>query len=71
MVVLRDVVMNPSRTKPEAGAMFAINMLVATEGGGTYTFDEFKSDLVDAGFGEVVLLRQDEFMNSLIRAAKL
>ena len=71
VVVLRDVVMNPSRTKPEAGAMFAINMLVATEGGGTYTFDEFKSDLVDAGFGEVVLLRQDEFMNSLIRAAKL
>ena len=71
VVVLRDVVMDPTRTRPEAGAMFAINMLVATEGGGTYTFEEFKSDLVDAGFGDVALLRQDEFMNSLVRAAKL
>lgn len=70
-VVLRDVVMDPSRIKPEAGAMFAINMLVATEGGGTYTFEEFRSDLADAGFGDVTLLQQDEFMNSLVRATKL
>jgi predicted O-methyltransferase YrrM len=70
-VVLRDVVMDPSRTQPEAGAMFAVNMLVATEGGGTYTFEEYRSDLEDAGFGDVALLRQDEFMNSLIRATKL
>jgi len=71
VVVLRDVVMEPTRTRPEAGAMFAINMLVATEGGGTYTFDEFESDLADAGFVDVSLLRQDEFMNSLIGATKL
>jgi predicted O-methyltransferase YrrM len=70
-VVLRDVVMDQSRTRPEGGAMFAVNMLVATEGGGTYTFEEYRSDLEDAGFGDVVLLRQDEFMNSLIRATKL
>lgn len=70
-VVLRDVVMDASRIKPEAGAMFAINMLVATEGGGTYTFEEFRSDLADAGFGDVTLLQQDEFMNSLVRATKL
>jgi hypothetical protein len=70
-VVLRDVVMDPTRTRPEAGAMFAINMLVATEGGGTYTFEEYRSDLMGAGFGDVTLLRQDEFMNSLVRAAKL
>ena len=70
-VVLRDVVMDPTRTRPEAGAMFAVNMLVATEGGGTYTFEEYRSDLEDAGFGDVALLRQDEFMNSLIRATKL
>jgi len=70
-VVLRDVVMDPARTKPEAGAMFAVNMLVATEGGGTYTFEEYRSDLGNAGFGDVALLREDEFMNSLIRATKL
>lgn len=71
IIVLRDVVMDASRTKPEAGAMFAINMLVATEGGGTYTFEEFRSDLADTGFGDVTLLQQDEFMNSLVRATKL
>jgi len=69
-VVLRDVVMDPTRTTPVAGAMFAVNMLVATGGGGTYTFEEYRSDLEDAGFGDVALLQQDEFMNSLIRAAK-
>jgi len=71
MLVLRDVVMDESRTNPEAGALFAINMLVATEGGGTYTFKEFRTDLLSSGFANVTLIRQDEFMNSLISATKL
>jgi len=69
-LVLRDVVMDESRTKPEGGALFAINMLVATEGGGTYTFDEFRMDLLNAGFTNITLVQQDEFMNSLISAVK-
>lgn len=69
-LVLRDVVMDESRTKSEVGALFAINMLVATEGGGTYTFDEFRMDLLNAGFANIVLVQQDEFMNSLISAIK-
>ena len=69
-LVLRDVVMDESRTKPEGGALFAINMLVATEGGGTYTFDEFRMDLLSAGFANITLVQQDEFMNSLISAVK-
>jgi predicted O-methyltransferase YrrM len=69
-VVIRDVVMDPSRTSPVGGALFAINMLVATEAGGTYTFEEYREDLCEAGFGEVTLVHRDEFMNSLIRAAK-
>lgn len=69
-LVLRDVVMDESRTKPEGGALFAINMLVATKGGGTYTFDEFRMDLLNAGFANIALVQQDEFMNSLISAVK-
>ena len=69
-LVLRDVVMDESRTKPEGGALFAINMLVATEGGGTYTFDEFRMDLLNAGFTNITLIQQDEFMNSLISTVK-
>ena len=70
IVVIRDVVMDPSHTSPEGGALFAVNMLVATEGGGTYTFDEYRQDLCEAGFGEVILVHRDKFMNSLIRAEK-
>ncbi|MFB0556149.1 MAG: methyltransferase [Phycisphaerae bacterium] len=70
VVVIRDVVMDPSHTSPKDGALFAINMLVATEGGGTYTFDEYRHDLCEAGFGKVILVHRDELMNSLIRAEK-
>ncbi|MCP4259986.1 MAG: methyltransferase domain-containing protein [Planctomycetes bacterium] len=69
-VVIRDVVMDQSHTKPKSGALFAVNMLVNTEVGGTYSFDEYKQDLNKAGFGQVKLVHQDEFMNSLIRAEK-
>lgn len=70
VIVIRDVIMDCSRTNPPAGALFAINMLVATEAGGTYTFDEYREDLCEAGFGEVTLVHRDEFMNSLIQAGK-
>jgi precorrin-6B methylase 2 len=71
VVVIRDVVMKPSHTEPKGGALFAVNMLVATEGGGTYTFDEYSHDLSEAGFTEVKLVHRNEFMNSLIRAEKV
>ncbi|MHC4581340.1 MAG: methyltransferase [Planctomycetota bacterium] len=71
VVVIRDVVMDPSHTSPERGALFAVNMLVATEGGGTYNLDEYSEDLSEAGFGDVTLVHRDEFMNSLIRARKV
>jgi hypothetical protein len=63
--------MDPSHTSPKAGALFAVNMLVNTQAGSTYTFDEYKQDLNEAGFSEVTLVHQDEFMNSLIRAEKV
>jgi len=71
VIVIRDVIMDSSRTSPVGGALFAINMLVATEAGGTYTFDEYREDLNAAGFGEVTLVHRDEFMSSLIRAKKV
>lgn len=70
-LVIRDIVMDESRTQPPAGAMFAVNMLVGTEGGGTFTLSEFREDLESAGFGEIELLYRDEGMNSLVRARKL
>jgi precorrin-6B methylase 2 len=70
-VVIRDAVMNSSHTSPIGGALFAVNMLVNTEKGGTYSFDEYSQDLRGAGFDQVKLIHQDEFMNSLIKAKKV
>jgi len=70
-LVIRDVVMDPSHTTPAGGALFAVNMLTATEGGGTYSFEEYRLDLCKAGFDQVTLVHQDEFMNSLIKAVKI
>src|SRR5512145_653872 len=39
-IILRDHVMEPNRIEPKEGAIFAVNMLVNTQGGSTYTFNE-------------------------------
>ncbi len=70
VLVIRDVVMDECRSQPEVGALFAVNMLVSTEGGGTYTFNEFRDDLLQAGFQKVTLIHKDKSINSLIRADK-
>lgn len=70
-LVIRDLVMDVSRTRPPMGALFAVNMLVGTEGGNSYTLEEYRDDLTRAGFADIELLYQDEGMNSLIRAKKL
>ncbi len=69
-VAIRDLIMDESRTRPVAGALFAVNMLVATEGGGTFTFNELREDLEASGFVDASVVRQDETMNSVIAARK-
>lgn len=67
-VYIRDIVMEESRTAPRAGALFAVNMLVATPGGGTFTLREIREDLAAAGFGNVRLVRPDEGMHAVVAA---
>lgn len=67
-LVIRDHVMGPERTTPRAGALFAVNMLVGTSGGGTYTFEEIRDGLERAGFVRVRLLRSGERMDALVEA---
>lgn len=69
-IAIRDIVMEPDRTRPPAGALFAVNMLVSTAAGGTFTLNELREDLEAAGFEKPVLLRKDEAMNSIIAASK-
>jgi len=67
-VLIRDIVMDESHTSPVAGALFAVNMLVATPGGGTYTLAEIREDLKSAGFEDVQLVRRDEGMHAIVAA---
>jgi hypothetical protein len=69
-VVIRDIVMDAAKLNPPAGALFAVNMLVATEGGGTFSFEEFRDDLASAGFTDIELVYLGEGMDSLVRARK-
>jgi len=69
-IIVRDHVMEPNRIKPEAGAIFAVNMLVNTQGGSTYTFDEIRTWLTEAGFTKVRLLQTGYHMDALVEAFK-
>jgi|ERR1039458_5033896 precorrin-6B methylase 2 len=69
-IVIRDILMEESRTAPISGALFAVNMLVGTKGGGTFTFEELRDDLRAAGFVGAKVVRQDEGMNVVIVAKK-
>ena len=69
-ILIRDHVMSPDRTHPPAGAMFAVNMLVATTGGNCYTFDEVRTALDAAGFTQINLVQSGEMMDALVEAFK-
>ena len=69
-IAIRDIIMAPDRTAPVAGALFAVNMLVGTAAGGTYTLTEVSADLAAAGFTGARLVRRDEGMQSLVVACK-
>jgi len=69
-ILIRDHVMEPDRTHPKAGAIFAVNMLLGTPGGTTYTYEEIKTSLLQAGFTNVRLLKRGEHMDALVEALK-
>ncbi len=69
-LVIRDHILSEDRTSTRAGAMFAINMLVGTAGGNSYTFEEIKGGLLAAGFERVNLMQLDQRMDGLVEAFK-
>jgi len=69
-IAIRDIIMEEDRSKPPGGALFAVNMLVATDGGGTFTFNETRVWLEQAGFRDVSIARHDPGMHAIIVARK-
>jgi len=49
-VVIQDFILTPDRTAPRLAALFALNLLVGTPEGSTYTHEEYLSWLKQVGF---------------------
>jgi (2Fe-2S) ferredoxin/precorrin-6B methylase 2/DNA-binding CsgD family transcriptional regulator len=56
-VVIQDFILEPHKTAPKQGALFALNMLVGTPAGSTYSDEEYSAWLRAAGFHEVRQIR--------------
>ena len=68
-VVVQDFIMDEDRTAPAFGALFALNMLVNTAAGDTYTEREIRTWMEHAGLSEID--RKDtDFGSSLIVGRK-
>lgn len=52
LIVVKDFFLDDTRTRPAIAARFAVNMLVGTEAGKSYTTAETRALLAAAGFGE-------------------
>ncbi|MDR3625614.1 MAG: methyltransferase [Ignavibacteriaceae bacterium] len=65
-IAVLDYIMNDNRTAPLAGAIFAINMLVGTDEGTTYTEKEVKEWMTAAGLNKFELTDAGEGNNILI-----
>ncbi|MGB5879902.1 MAG: methyltransferase, partial [Thermoanaerobaculia bacterium] len=48
-LAIKDFLLDPDRLSPAGGAVFAVNMLVSTEGGDSYTAEEVQHWLEEAG----------------------
>jgi hypothetical protein len=69
-IYIRDIVLDDTRTRPIAGALFAVNMLAATAGGNSYSLADMRDGLTAAGFANVEQVRRDEGMHAIVRAQK-
>lgn len=69
-IAIRDAVMDANHTSPRFGALFAVNMIVNTDSGGTFSCEELAEDLQEAGFVDPQLAVKAEDMSSIVTARK-
>ena len=69
-VAIRDVFLDATRTRPVAGALFAVTMLLDPLSGGSFTVDEIREDLTAAGFIQPSVRRRTEPMERILVARK-
>lgn len=65
-IAIADFIIDPGKTSPRSAALFALNMLVATHGGATYSEPEYEAWLKAAGFTEVKRVRMPGPVNLIV-----
>ena len=65
-LVIMDHVMNEERTEPFIGALFALNMLVGTKHGDTFTESELRLWMEEAGLTEIRLMTAVSGMQAMV-----
>jgi (2Fe-2S) ferredoxin/2-polyprenyl-3-methyl-5-hydroxy-6-metoxy-1,4-benzoquinol methylase len=56
-LIVQDFILEPDKTAPRSAALFALNMLVGTRAGSSYSTDEYIEWMKEAGFREVQHVR--------------
>jgi (2Fe-2S) ferredoxin/2-polyprenyl-3-methyl-5-hydroxy-6-metoxy-1,4-benzoquinol methylase len=56
-VAISDFILEPDKTAPKFGALFALNMLVGTQAGTSYSEDEYAAWLQEVGFQNIRRVR--------------
>jgi 2-polyprenyl-3-methyl-5-hydroxy-6-metoxy-1,4-benzoquinol methylase len=71
VLLIRDYIMDDSKTHPLGGALFSMLMLVESHGIGAYSFPEIKEIFKKTKFTEPRLCKRGAAKNSLIEARKV
>jgi len=66
LIIIQDWIMNNDRTEPTSGAIFAINMLVGTDGGDCFTEQEVSEMLATTGFKQICRKELDSGLSQMI-----
>jgi ubiquinone/menaquinone biosynthesis C-methylase UbiE len=65
-LLIHDFVLDENRASPPNAAIFAVNMLVNTEGGNSYTANEYRAWLKESGFRSVRFRRLSSVSDFLL-----
>ncbi len=69
-IAISDFIVDPDKASPRSAALFALNMLVATRGGATYSEPEYEAWLNAAGFNEIKRIRIPGPVNLIVAQVK-
>jgi SAM-dependent methyltransferase len=69
-VAVREFLLNPDLCSPPEAAMFALQMLLATESGGASTTEEMEGWLKEAGFGPLQTIHLPEYVGTILYVAE-